>query len=228
MPRALVIPLKLSVGANLRIWYRENVGRILWESGLDGNFLLAEVANANIRSFGTPEDANEIEDKVSASYDRPTLENIQVLLNRAVLTGQIAGRNGSVRYQLAFEAVAPRHLRFQINVTDAMSNASVFGVPRRRMRHFFGFGWQLTYFNQKGKLLPILVQEHGVGRGRPIVTQIVNIFANGARAIRISPAYRRRISFPAGCAPCSWRTGNTACSICGLPIISTSRTGRAG
>ena len=44
---------------------------------------------------------------------------------------------------------------------------------------FFGFGEQLTYFNQKGKCAPMLVQEHGVGRGRPIVTQLIDALADG-------------------------------------------------
>jgi sulfoquinovosidase len=44
---------------------------------------------------------------------------------------------------------------------------------------FLSFGEQLTYFNQKGNVLPILVQEHGVGRGRPIVTQLVDVLADG-------------------------------------------------
>ena len=43
---------------------------------------------------------------------------------------------------------------------------------------FFGFGLQLTYFNQKGNLLPILVQEHGIGRGRRFVTGAVDLFAS--------------------------------------------------
>ena len=43
---------------------------------------------------------------------------------------------------------------------------------------FFGFGLQLTYFNQKGNLLPILAQEHGIGRGRRIVTGAVDLFAS--------------------------------------------------
>ena len=37
---------------------------------------------------------------------------------------------------------------------------------------------QLTYFNQKGNLLPILVQEHGIGRGRRVVTRAVDLFAS--------------------------------------------------
>ena len=38
---------------------------------------------------------------------------------------------------------------------------------------------QLTYFNQKGNILPILVQEHGVGRGRPILTRTIDVLAKG-------------------------------------------------
>ena len=40
----------------------------------------------------------------------------------------------------------------------------------------FGCGEQLTDFNQKGNVLPMLVQEHGIGRGRPIITALVDLF----------------------------------------------------
>lgn len=45
---------------------------------------------------------------------------------------------------------------------------------------FFGFGQQLTYFNQKGNVVPVIVQEHGIGRGLPIVTQLVDLLYDGA------------------------------------------------
>ena len=46
---------------------------------------------------------------------------------------------------------------------------------------FFGFGEQLTYFDQKGKVIPILMQEHDIGRGLPGFTQLVNLTGNGGR-----------------------------------------------
>lgn len=42
---------------------------------------------------------------------------------------------------------------------------------------FFGFGEQFTYFDQKGRLLPIFVQEQGVGRGVQPLTAGANLTA---------------------------------------------------
>ena len=78
-------------------------------------------------------------------------------------------------------AVSATHLRFVISASGsgaAEINRIRLLIASAKDEGFFGFGEQLTYFNQKGNILPILVQEHGVGRGRPIVTQLVDIFAS--------------------------------------------------
>ena len=35
---------------------------------------------------------------------------------------------------------------------------------------FFGFGTQFTYFDMKGRIVPILIREQGIGRGEQPVT----------------------------------------------------------
>ncbi|HKH80277.1 MAG TPA: alpha-glucosidase, partial [Methylovirgula sp.] len=72
------------------------------------------------------------------------------------------------------------HLRFEIRTASAADiNRIELRTESVPDEGFFGFGEQLTYFNQKGNVLPILVQEHGVRRGRPILTQAVDILASG-------------------------------------------------
>jgi len=169
-------------GGGVQISHRRAPRRILFETAADGNFIVAEIAAASIHAFGTPEGAYDIHDAVSATFDRPTIDGIELAANRAVVSGRLSGASGDRGYKLTFDAVSPTHLRFEITA-DSKSEA---GVDRIRLRlastpeeAFFGFGQQLTYFNQKGHRLPILVQEHGFGRGRPIVTQLVDIFAAG-------------------------------------------------
>ncbi len=46
--------------------------------------------------------------------------------------------------------------------------------------HFFGFGEQFTYFDMKGKKVPIWVSEQGVGRGEEPITTGTNLTNGGA------------------------------------------------
>jgi alpha-glucosidase len=170
------------VGVDVQVAHRRAPQRLLWETAADGNFLVAERATADVREFGTPEGSFDIRDKISASYDRPTIDSFDGDSTRASFAGRLEGKAGEARFQLTFEAVNANHLRFVVTARAPD------GAPLDRIRlrlasvadeAFFGFGQQLTFMNQKGHRLPILVQEHGVGRGRPIVTRLVDTFANG-------------------------------------------------
>jgi sulfoquinovosidase len=164
----------------LRVAHRRKPDRIIWESGPDGNFIIAEQASATIKEFGAPEGTFEITDAVSESYEKPTIEAIKSANGAATVSGTLGGPAGAaLRYTLAFEAVSSTHLRFVIRA-DGPEAA---GVNRIRLvigsaadEAIFGCGEQLTDFNQKGNILPILVQEHGIGRGRPVITELVNLF----------------------------------------------------
>lgn len=167
-------------GRVLRVSHRQKPERVLWKTAPDGNFIIAEKAVANVREFGTPQGSFQISDTVSAAYGRPSIDAIDLAPSRATVSGRLKGAAGSVGYTLSFEAMSSTHLRFE------MRTASAADINRIELRMesvpdegFFGFGEQLTYFNQKGNVLPILVQEHGVGRGRPILTQAVDILASG-------------------------------------------------
>ena len=46
--------------------------------------------------------------------------------------------------------------------------------------HFFGFGEQFTYFDMKGKRVPIWVSEQGVGRGEQPLTFCADLTNGGA------------------------------------------------
>ena len=168
------------VRKGLRVTHRRNPNRALWESAVDGNFIIAEKATADIHAFGTPEGSYTIRDKVAAAYGRPSIDAIVSASDSLTVSGRLHGEGRPLDYKLTFEAVAPAHLRFQIACAGDPA------VNRIRLRSastadegFFGFGEQLTYFNQKGNILPILVQEHGVGRGRPILTRTIDVLAKG-------------------------------------------------
>ena len=182
------------IANGLQILHKDKSDRVLWETAPDGTFITAETALADIKDFGTPMGFFSISDSVSASYGNPTIDKIEVAGGRATVSGKLTGVAGSVQYKLGFEALSTTTLRFIISADG--SNAS--NINRITLQTasvaeegFFGFGEQLTYFNQKGHILPIVVQEHGVGRGRLIVTQFVDLFASqggGSPYITEAPA----------------------------------------
>ncbi|MBT1517348.1 alpha-glucosidase [Bradyrhizobium sp. SRL28] len=165
----------------LQVGHKNAPDTVIWDTVADGNFIIAETATADIREFGTPEGSFEITDTVSASYEKPTIDAIAVEGNKAAVTGQLTGTTGSIGYKLTFEAISTTHLRFVITAEGANAasvNRIHLIVASAADEAIFGFGHQLTYFNQKGYVLPIITQEHGVGRGQPIITQAVDLMAN--------------------------------------------------
>ena len=162
----------------LQVAHKNAPDRIIWDTVADGDFLAAEIATPHIREFGTPEGSFEITDAVSISFRQPTIETIVVDGNRALVTGKLRGAARTIGYKLAFEAVSTSHLRFVITVDAADVNRIRLVAGSVADEAIFGFGQQLTYANQKGFVLPILVQEHGVGRGQPVVTEIIDHVAN--------------------------------------------------
>jgi sulfoquinovosidase len=165
--------------SGLRVLHKKNTERVLWESSSDGKFLTAEKADADIVQFGTPEGFFKITDKNISSYGKPTIDSIDITGNEASLTGKLTGNSGTIGYKIIFKAHSASQLNFEIKTDNSAVNRVILRSSTSKEEAFFGFGEQMTYFDQKGNLIPILVQEHGVGRGRPIVTELVDTFAKG-------------------------------------------------
>ena len=141
----------------LQVSHKQEPDRVIWESEPEGNFIIAERATVSISEFGAPEGTFEISDTVSASYEKPTIEAINAAGNTTTVSGVLTAPTGAIGYKLVFEAVSTTHLRFVISA----DGSKAFGVNRIRLvvasakdEAIFGCGEQLTYFNQKGKILP--------------------------------------------------------------------------
>ncbi|MGD0421013.1 MAG: hypothetical protein ABSA68_15755 [Xanthobacteraceae bacterium] len=68
---------------SLRVTHRRNPDRVLWESAADGNFVIAEKAAADIRAFGAPEGSYKIRDTVAETFERPSIDAIDLATGRA-------------------------------------------------------------------------------------------------------------------------------------------------
>ncbi len=80
------------------------------------------------------------------------------------------GGRPSVGYTLDFSMPTPRRLRFQVSTANPEVNRLYLHFASDEQERFFGFGEQFTYFDLKGKRVPILVMEQGVGRGAQPIT----------------------------------------------------------
>ena len=147
----------------LSVSHKKNSDRVIWATPSNGDFLAAQEASVQAKEFGSPEGTFEISDTIAARYDSPTIENIEVNGNRATVSGSLIGEAGKVGYAFAFEALSETHIRFVIKLFGAQApslNRILLTVDSAKDEAIFGCGSQLTYFNQKGKLIPILVEEH--------------------------------------------------------------------
>lgn len=163
------------VQGGLQVLHKRGGDRVIWATAPDGDFIGAEVATAAIKEVGAPEGTFEITDTVQATYERPTIDSIRANVAKIAVMGKLNGAGDSINYLLTFDPVSPTHLQFSISVANPKVNRIRLAVESARDEAIFGCGSQLTYFNQKGKILPILVQEHGIGRGLPVITELVNV-----------------------------------------------------
>ncbi|MEQ9362608.1 MAG: alpha-glucosidase, partial [Leptospirales bacterium] len=87
------------------------------------------------------------------------------------ISGQLDCRGTAVPYSLSFSATDDGHLRFELSIDSESFNRSYLIYSSHAGEGFYGFGEQFTYFDVKGRKLPIFVMEQGIGRGaEPITT----------------------------------------------------------
>ncbi len=176
---------RLDVTKNsIRVRHTDDAARSLWETTPRYPFLQAAAAIATFREHGNPAGFFEVTDKVSFLNTFKSIDSTQsVDPSTLIIRGTLSGSRSEVTFRLTFKALFDNQLQFTIGLEG--ENASQFNRIFLRYASnadeaFFGFGHQLTYFNQKGKVIPILVQEHGIGRGRPGITQLVDLKYDGA------------------------------------------------
>ena len=166
----------------LEVTHIADTGRVLWASISGSAFVVAVEGKAEFREHGLPEGSFDIRDRVLRRCDHQTVTRIQRQGKALMIQGVLSGQGCRTGYSMNFAATSENQLHFQVKLggqsTDKL-NRIYLTYASSKDEHFFGFGEQLTYLNQKGRVVPILVQEHGVGRGLPVVTQLMDLEADG-------------------------------------------------
>lgn len=83
---------------------------------------------------------------------------------------------------LVLEAKGEHDLTFALTAFDTTPKATRVGLvyASEASEAFYGFGEQFTYVNLKGREIPIVIQEQGVGRGNSFVSNVVNLGSEGS------------------------------------------------
>jgi alpha-glucosidase len=171
--------------AQIRVRHQASLSRLLWESTSNQSFLVVGIGTATFREHGNPLGSFDVTDTVASQCAFNSVDSVQVRDAASIaLYGTLVGADSStIGFRLVFRAAADNQLQFVINLEGnavGRYNRIFLTYASSPDEAFFGFGQQLTYFNQKGNVIPVVVQEHGIGRGLPIVTPLVDLLYDGA------------------------------------------------
>lgn len=132
-----------------------------------------------------------IDENVSDVCDIQTVDNINRTWSGVVtVSGQVSGGdNCDSSYSLVFKQEQYGHLRYTLDFGNANVNYSELAYSSTSNERFHGFGEQFSVLNMKGKSVPVLSEEGGVGRGHTPITQLVNTGSNGSGGNELTTYY---------------------------------------
>src|SRR5918998_972676 len=112
-----------------------------------------------------------LEDEISRPHPDQTIEGIEKRGDGVLISGRLIGADDpeGVDYTFTLSPAGEGRLSFEAEVGEPYNRVYLTYASSPGER-FFGFGTQFTYFDMKGRLVPILIREQGIGRGEQPVT----------------------------------------------------------
>lgn len=145
-------------------------GRELWSSLPGRSFVGGAVGRGEVEE---ERGSFFVDDERGVVCPDQTVESLAedgglVLLSGRLLCPEV--RQDGVPYVLRFEAEEPDRLRFVLRLVESELNRAFLTFAMGPEERAFGFGVRYSQLDFRGRRVPILVQEQGIGRGAQPVT----------------------------------------------------------
>lgn len=170
----IIWPCRAAEGMFLRITHRVEPGHVVWESIPGESFINAargqETISGSRGHYTISDDRKQV-------YEIQSVGTPQLRDSLLLFPGRLYGDGDSLHYALRFSPTPEGHLRFEIQVPAQRANRVYFSGASRQAERFFGFGEQFSYFDLKGRRVPVFISEQGIGRGVQPLTWGANLTA---------------------------------------------------
>jgi alpha-glucosidase len=136
----------------------------------------------------------EIVESAAATCSGPALDEVRSGGGVVALGGRFGGGGAgcaSLRWRLQLCQARAGHLAFRLGTNDSAFNRLSLRVASDASERIFGLGEQFTHdsLDLKGRAIPVIAQEGGVGRGHTPITQVVNAASPGSGGSQDSTYY---------------------------------------
>jgi alpha-glucosidase len=111
-----------------------------------------------------------------------TVESVAQARGALEIAGSLACPDAPARFRVRLEALDDAQLRLEVRLDDPRLDRTRLVLASDPGERFFGFGEQFGAFDLKGRLVPILVSEQGIGRGRQPLTWLADLVAGAGGA----------------------------------------------
>ena len=167
------ITWELEGGGRLSISHRDQPNFAAWSSLPGLSFVTAGLGEEEVIE---QRGHFRVDENLRAECADQTVDAITTGGDTLSIEGYLQCESGtSAPYTLAFTALSPNQLGFELSVEDPDLNRTYLSYASQRDEHFYGFGEQFSAFDLKGKRLPVFVNEQGIGRGLQPLTLVANL-----------------------------------------------------
>ena len=168
--------------ARLLVSHKTNLSRILWGSLPGTAFAAAGRGSEKVSQPGYG--SFVIQEEKQWECLRQAVDQVIVRRSFLLFQGRFLCEKRSIGYRLYFRQTKEKHLSLRLVLVPKKKsdsnqmkwNRTYLIYSSKPKEGFYGFGMQFSFFNMKGRRLPILVQRKGTGRGAQPISLVKKLF----------------------------------------------------